>query len=1565
MKTLEKTYYKYISSSFGQEEIKRKRFYFGMRPIHSFQKIVFINAFVFLFLTHPIFSQTISYIIPDIGSAGQNTYVEIIGPYNQNANFGADGIYSNNAGDAVRLICASSSDTNKIKIGPVSVSWNGKMVSAQVFVMPGVSPNSADWQLLLPAYRIPLQVVLNSTSFSNADTFYIVQPQPAIITSGAVTLGGGGAGGIRSRRGAMIVSDLQFNSGANVTVSTSDCDPGTAGNQGFLPINVISRGRVFIDQGASVSLNAPGGQNTDGAPGGGGGGTESWVNCSSSGGTNRPGTGYTGGGAELLRGEQPGAGTGSTPPPCAMPGTGGISLNGVPGGEGLTICGADQGFGSGGTGHPFGSSGSVSGAGGYGGAGGGYGGGGFGSDGTTPGTSENGKSNGNDQMVPFSGGGGGSAGVVGSGASRGGGGGGGAAAFHAFLSSSIISPATISADGGVGINGCGGYRGGGGGSGGGIALSGKLNSLGTGTTEVLGGPGGVGGGGQGGSGGAGRVRIDGPFTTVPTINPAPGANSSTSYIGPSTDTTHYAARSFTLTGTGNGQAIRIYLKPISKPWQLLTTISSYGTAWTQSIVMPCPDTLFLLVAAQEVPSPSAAQYTAEPAWVFSQAAANIIIVKNALKAHAGPDVSVCPGFCTVIGAAPSVTGGVPPYTYLWAPAAGLSSAVSPNPTACPHINSIYALTVTDSSGCFHTDSIKINIYPKPAAKFGFKDVCLTRSVNFHDSSIVSSGSITGWSWNFGDGTPFSTIQSPGHIYSSPGTYVVTLIAASNNGCKDTIVKNIVVHPLPVVYFNTSDVCDQNIAHFNDQSSILPTDTIHTWHWNFGDATAPVITTNTTHLYALPGSYTVQLIDVSNFGCSDSITKTIIVHPNPVADFKNTSVCQGLATQFRDTSTTALGTITAWNWNYGDASPLGTIQNPSRLYASGGMYNVTLIVGNNFGCADTITKPIRVYYNPVADFSRVDVCLGDSLHFTNTSAVTLPDSLAAYLWVFGDNGPTGSTASPAHYYSLSGTYNATLLSRTTKGCSNAMTHAVKTYDAPQSAFSKNNICLFDSAVFSNTTIPPVMGSTASWTWNYGDNSGLNTTVWSPVHHYLLPGHYQVTLITRSSNLGCADTLKDSITVYPMPVAGYSFSNVCLNQPMIFNDSSRISSGSIAAHSWNFGDGTSPNGNPNPSHLYANPGTRPVTLIVTSAYGCKDTIVKNTVVHPLPHARIYALDVCNGTAVQFADSSYIAPSDTIHSWRWNYADNSAFSAAQNNSHLYGSAGVYPVQLFITSNFGCVDSVIRAVTVNPNPIVSFTRNDSIGCEPLCVTFQNTSTVNPGTNTVFVWNYGDQSSAGSGQSPFHCYHNDSVFAPNLLDVTLTVTSDSGCVSTKTKTHYITVYPMPIAGFTALPSSASIVNPVITITDKSIGANYWHWNFGDQDTTSIHNPNPHTYADTGTYLIRQIVSTQYNCVDTAYQTITIEPDFLFYIPNSFTPNDDGVNDTFNGKGIFIKEYEMMIFDRWGNLIFYSDDKNKGWDGRANHGADIAQRDVYIYSIKITDFNQRKHSYKGTVTLVR
>ncbi len=305
-------------------------------------------------------------------------------------------------------------------------------------------------------------------------------------------------------------------------------------------------------------------------------------------------------------------------------------------------------------------------------------------------------------------------------------------------------------------------------------------------------------------------------------------------------------------------------------------------------------------------------------------------------------------------------------------------------------------------------------------------------------------------------------------------------------------------------------------------------------------------------------------------------------------------------------------------------------------------------------------------------------------------------------------------------------------------------------------------------------------------------------------------------------------------------------------------------------------------------------------------------------------------------------------------------------QTASHTYSASGYYSAKLVVISNLGCSDSITHTIIVNPNPMVSFSANDTAGCDPLCISFQDLSTVSSGNNIQWQWNEGDGSAISNSQNFDHCYANSSVNSSAYYSVTLAVTSDRGCVTTMAKNNYITVYPTPLADFTVLPSKTTIVNPVISTIDASLGVDLWTWDFGDgsvSGNTSFQNP--HSYADTGTYLITLITATQFGCMDTAFQTIIIEPDFLFFIPAAFSLNGDNNNDTFSGKGIFIKEYEMSIYDRWGNLIYKTNAIAHPWDGRVNNSAEIALQDVYVYSIKVTDLKNEVHLFKGTVALIK
>lgn len=248
--------------------------------------------------------------------------------------------------------------------------------------------------------------------------------------------------------------------------------------------------------------------------------------------------------------------------------------------------------------------------------------------------------------------------------------------------------------------------------------------------------------------------------------------------------------------------------------------------------------------------------------------------------------------------------------------------------------------------------------------------------------------------------------------------------------------------------------------------------------------------------------------------------------------------------------------------------------------------------------------------------------------------------------------------------------------------------------------------------------------------------------------------------------------------PIPISNFNFSDVCLNQPMPFIDSSTVSSGSIASWSWDFGDGGPLSTFPNPSWIYSSPGTYSVTLIVTTNNGCDDTITKNVVVHPPPNAEFSASNVCNGNVTQFSDLSSISAPDMIQSYVWDFGDGNPLNFSQNTSNLYAVPYSYAVKLLVVSNFGCKDSITKISVVNPSPVVSFTASDTIGCRPLCVSFFSLSSISTGVNVHWLWNFGD----GDSLNTDHCYTNGSGF----YDVSLSVTSDSGCVTTLTKPHYI-----------------------------------------------------------------------------------------------------------------------------------------------------------------------------------
>lgn len=821
-------------------------------------------------------------------------------------------------------------------------------------------------------------------------------------------------------------------------------------------------------------------------------------------------------------------------------------------------------------------------------------------------------------------------------------------------------------------------------------------------------------------------------------------------------------------------------------------------------------------------------------------------------------------------------------------------------------------------------------------------VCPGESITFQTQTYPN---IIDYNWDFGDGTT-GTGLSVTHQYANLGDYVVCLILTTQDGCNsDTIKKNVVVDGPEIEINGIDTICkgDTITLHAHTYG-------VNNFVWNTGSTdsilvVSPIINT----------TYTATGNMVNNPVCPAFGSFSVFVI-NPQPDFNFTSQCQGTAINFTDTSIIdPLHWLTSWQWDFGDGGT-STLQNPSHVYAAGGTYNVTLTVTSNTGCVQSITKPVVVYHNPDVNFNFTNVCLNETTQFTNTTTVT-GGLISTFSWNFGDGTAASNQPNPTHVYASAGNYNATLTITSNQGCIDSATKVVSVYEYPTASFTVNNVCQIDSAHFTNNSSDP-LGTIAWWEWLYGDNSPADNANWDGVHQYQNAGYYNVTL-TIESNFGCRDSIQDSIQIYPMPLADFSFVNACFHDPVTFTN---LSQGNIVLNEWLFGDNTPIDTNGQPTHIYPAPGTYSVWLNVTTDLGCTDSVRHNVETYTLPIADFYFQNACDNYPVIFADSSSVPYPDYISQWQWNFGDNTPNNTTQHPSHLYDTSGTYPVQLIVTSFNGCKDTIIKQVITYPNPVVDFSAPQE-GCSPFCTQFTDLSTLALGNIVMWQWTFSNGTNAYA-QNPNVCFTNNGQ-SPQLIDVTLTATTNYSCTTTVTKPLYITVFPLPHASFTYYPNQTTILEPAINFNDHSTGASQWTWNFGD-GTPFGHVPNPnHIYQDTGRYYVQLLVENIYGCQDSTLSSIIIQPDWSIYIPSAFTPNGDGNNDVFNAKGYGIEEFTMYIFDRWGELIFTSNSLTKGWDGKVEGGTDaLCQQDVYVYKIDIKTNTRLRKTYVGRVTLL-
>lgn len=758
-------------------------------------------------------------------------------------------------------------------------------------------------------------------------------------------------------------------------------------------------------------------------------------------------------------------------------------------------------------------------------------------------------------------------------------------------------------------------------------------------------------------------------------------------------------------------------------------------------------------------------------------------------------------------------------------------------------------------------------------------------------------------------------------------------------------------------------------------------------WDYGDGSTGT-GINSTHIYMADGTYPVTMTKVMQTGCNQELVKNVTVK-GPVIKIQGTdTICFGesvnLWTSGNDSVLVEVPTPCGDTIRYkvpvnNDQVMWSTGSTDTLITVSPTVTTMYYLTGQSTGTSCTAIDSFLVHVIKLsALFTADSVCLGDSTQFTNQSTI-ISDTISSWVWDFGDVTPNSTVKNPTHAYASSATWNVKLVATSSYGCKDSIASDILVYALPFAhAGSDQTICGGSAATLAGS----ISGSATSGTWSggtgtYNPNNTTLTGIYNPSAAEIAAGNVTLVLTTDDPLgpcLSAVDTMVITINAPPTVAAGVD-QTIC-------NGNTVTLAGSIggAANSatWSGGAGTYAPDNTSPTAIYT-PGTAEATAgSITLIYTTDDPTgpcpsVSDTVtvtVNQMPTANAGSTQyVCSGLPITLAGS--IGGTATSATWNGGTGTFVPDSTTLNAVYTPSAAelAVDSVKLTLTTNdpVGPCPASLSNVTFHfyKNPVVNFSVDDSAGCPIHCVNFTNGTTVGGGdTISAWNWNFDDGGEPSIAPTPSHCFST-----PGYYDITLTAVSNHNCSSTLTANQMIQVFNTPVAAFTPTPNPATMLEPEVTFNNlSSSDVNYWHWDFGDGNTLFPDMANPiHTYpSDIPTqYVATLIVHNTNDCYDTVSHEIIISPEFTFFIPNSFTPNGDGINDYFFGDGTGIIKYDLWIFDRWGNLIFHGNDMNDKWDGKANDGTLVAQIDVYVWQVELTDVFNKTHKYTGTVSLVR
>jgi len=579
-----------------------------------------------------------------------------------------------------------------------------------------------------------------------------------------------------------------------------------------------------------------------------------------------------------------------------------------------------------------------------------------------------------------------------------------------------------------------------------------------------------------------------------------------------------------------------------------------------------------------------------------------------------------------------------------------------------------------------------------------------------------------------------------------------------------------------------------------------------------------------------------------------------------------------------------------------------------------------------------------FEGPVADFDITgDTCFGGN-GITINDLSNLADS---YDWDFGDGAtPPTSTSSGTQNvtYNTPGTKTITL-TITGGDCDHAISKEINISNCALTVIataSPEVLCVGACTNLSASIVDGTPPFNVSWNKGVPTGEGPHNVCPDTTTAYIVN-------VTDANNNVATDTIIVTVNQALTLEAG-SDTTICIGDSVILGGNPTAPLGAIIAWTPNSGISDTTLSNP-----WTGPSATTTYYLTGELNGCfgSDSVV--VTIAPPPIVDFSTNGSCSGDTSSFTNLS-IGTSNYI----WNFGDGDTSWSAE-PQHVFADTGSYLIKL-IGFNGSCIDSVERLVNIVSSPEIGFTADTLIGCENLMVQFTDTSN----TGSIFLWDFGDGNTS-SDQHPSHQY-----LEPGSYNVSLTVTNDARCLSSISKIGYVEIISPPVASFEMSPSVTTVEDPNIVFTDRSTGNSFSFWDFGDNNNSTLSSPE-HEYADTGSYIVTLVIADSLGCVDTVSKRVIVNDIYTIFVPNSFTPNGDKINDFFKAEGhnLFFKSYTMTIFSRWGLTVFKTDNVLESWNGRYDNGRNLAPEDSYAWVIDYIDLEDKKFKLVGHVTLVR